>query len=105
MAYILVLCTINDFDKAKSISRELLEKKLIACSNIIPQITSIYTWEDKLVEDTEYLMFLKTKQQLFPEVKEAIMQLHPYDVPEIISVKLDAGSEEYFKWINESVTL
>lgn len=61
MEYILIFCTINDVDKAKMISRTLVEKKLTACVNILPNVTSIYSWKGEIVEDGEYLMIAKTK--------------------------------------------
>lgn len=105
MDYIIVLCTINNLDEAKKISYELLSKKLIACSNIIPHVTSIYEWENKIVEDNEYLMLFKSKQNLFEAIKEKITELHPYDVPEIISIKPDDGSDAYLKWLDNSVII
>lgn len=103
MDKIIVLCTINDFNKAKEISKYLLERKLIACSNIIPQITSMYVWNGEIACDDEYLMLLKSKSELFEELKFQIKKLHPYEVAEIISVKIDNGSNDYLDWIEKVV--
>lgn len=102
MECILVLCTINDLKTAKSISGKLVEEKLAACVNIIPQITSIYFWKNEIVEDSEYLMLIKTKNMHFDELKKRILSLHPYEVPEIISLKIDDGSKSYLDWIGNS---
>lgn len=104
MEYIIVFCTIDNFDRAKEISNNLLEKKLIACANIIPKITSIYQWENKIVEDNEILMIFKTKKSCFEKLKDEIKRLHSYDVPEIISVQLTSGEESYLRWIDKSLS-
>lgn len=102
MEYIIVLCTINDFNQAKEISKIIIEEKLAACVNIIPKISSIYFWNDEIVEDDEYLMIIKTRRNLFKELKLKITQLHPYDVPEIISLNIEDGSKLYLDWIKNS---
>ena len=102
MEYILVLCTIDDLTKAKEISRIIVEDKLAACVNIIPKISSIYFWNEEVTEDEEYLMLIKTRKNLFEELKFKILKLHPYDTPEVISVKIDEGSKNYRDWIGAS---
>lgn len=101
-AYILCLVTIDDLDKAAFIARTLVEKKLVACVNILPQIRSIYTWNGEICDDPERLMIMKTRQDLFGELQAEIKELHPYDVPEIIAVNIDHGLPDYFQWIYES---
>lgn len=103
MEKIIVLCTVNDLAVAKNLSKTLLEKKLIACANIVPQLVSIYEWKGEIVSDSEYLMIFKTKSLLFEELKTEIKSLHPYEVPEIISLKIDNGSKDYFDWIDTVV--
>ncbi len=100
MENILILCTINNIDKAKEISKTLLEEKLVACVNIIPNLTSLYRWDGKICEDSEYLMILKSRSDLFAEVKDKITELHPYEVPEIISVDIKDGNNAYLDWLN-----
>lgn len=102
MEHIIVLCTINDLAAAKEISRKIINDKLAACVNIIPKISSIYYWNDEVVEDEEYLMILKTRKSLFEALKYTIIKLHPYDVPEIISLDISDGSKLYLDWITAS---
>lgn len=103
MEYILIFCTINDIGKAKEISKTLVREKLTACVNILPNVTSIYSWEGEIVQDGEYLMIAKTKKELFKEVKERIIELHPYEVAEVISMDITDGSAPYLDWIKNSV--
>lgn len=103
MDYILIFCTINDLETAKVISRVLVGEKLTACVNIIPKVTSIYFWNDEIVEDGEYLLIAKTKKELFDEVKSMIIELHPYEVAEVISIDINDGSKPYLDWIKNSI--
>lgn len=101
--YNIVLCTVNTRDLANNIAKSLISEKLAACVNISDNITSIYSWDDKIVEDSEILLIIKSKKNLFPKVEAKIKQLHPYEVPEIISIDINAGSSDYLKWLNQSV--
>ncbi len=90
--------------EAEKIAKELVEKKLAACVSIIPNMRSIYSWEGKIEESEEYLMIIKTRGELFEQVKETIKNLHSYKIPEIISLPITHALDEYVRWINE-VTL
>ncbi len=100
MDYILILCTINDKSAAVSIAKVLVEKGLIACANIIPNTNSIYKWDGEVQTDEELLMVMKSKDAHFERVKNEIEMLHPYEVPEVISIPLKFGSEAYLNWID-----
>ena len=102
MEYIIVLCTINDLEKAKEIAKIIVEEKLAACANILPKGTSIYFWKEEVVEDEEYLMIFKTRKMLFEELKFKLLKLHPYDTPEVISVKIEKKKKNYLDWISSS---
>jgi periplasmic divalent cation tolerance protein len=100
---ILVLTTASSKDEARKIGRELVERMLAACVNIVPQVGSIYRWEDKVEETEEWLLIVKTTRAAFELVWEAIKQLHSYDLPECICVSIEDGSTEYLTWIGQSV--
>jgi len=103
MDHIVVFCTTPDVQIAEDIARTIVEEGFAACVNIVSSVRSFYTWEGKLQEDTEALMVIKTKRKLFQSLERRIKDLHPYSVPEIISIQIEEGSKEYLDWIN-SVT-
>jgi periplasmic divalent cation tolerance protein len=94
-----VLSTCAKKDEATKIANDLVQARLAACVNLIPQITSIYRWEDKVEESHEVLMVIKTQSKLFQKVKEAISKKHSYACPEIISLPINQGSKDYLNWL------
>jgi periplasmic divalent cation tolerance protein len=90
-------------EEARKIARELVERRLAACVNIIPQIESIYRWQDKVESAQEWLLLIKTSAAKFAAVRDAIRELHSYDVPECIALKVEDGSTEYLRWLAESL--
>jgi len=98
--FILVITTIDDLESAKKLSRSLVYDKLAGCINIIPKITSIYRWNDKIEEDEEFILFIKTEKSNYKEIENFIKKNHPYEVPEIISINIE-GEEEYLRWLND----
>lgn len=100
---IIVLCTTPDYDCAKKIAQILVEKKLAACCNIIPGLTSVYSWKNKIQEDIESLLLIKSAKQKFELLKEEILLVHPYDLPEIISLDVSEGHKKYLEWVFSSV--
>ena len=103
MNYIVVLCMIDTYEAAKSIARTLVESKLAACVNIVPQITSIYSWKGEIVEDNEFLLIVKSKSEAYDKLESEIKELHSYEVPEIIAFDINKGLPEYLRWIEENV--
>jgi periplasmic divalent cation tolerance protein len=98
----LVFTTAGSNEEARKIARALVERRLAACVNIVPQVQSIYRWEGKLNEAQEWLLVIKTTARVFGRVRDAIRE-HSYDLPECISTSIEDGSEEYLKWIADSV--
>ncbi len=98
---IVVLITTPSQEAAVRIARALLEEKIAACVNIIPSITSLYTWEEAIHEDAEALMLVKTRSDLFDDrLIPAVKAIHPYEVPEIISLPIASGLDSYLNWMN-----
>ena len=86
--------------EAENITHRLLDERLIACANIIGPISSLYWWKDKVEEANEFLVFMKSRQDLFERLSARIKELHSYDVPEIIAVPITAALPSYLNWIN-----
>src|SRR3989304_5463138 len=99
--YVVWMMTAPSEAEAKRIGRTLVEERLVACCNVVPNVTSIYRWKGKICEEEEALCLMKTRKELFDSLKKRIKELHPYEVPEIISLKIKDGLYEYLKWIDE----
>jgi len=102
--YAIVFTTFPDRKTAEKICRKLVEQKLVACSQIINGITSIYHWNKKIEKSKECLCLLKTEKRLFNEVKNAIVSMHPYKIPEIIAVDISHIEEKYRQWIEDTIS-
>lgn len=102
MNFIMVYCTIDTADNAKNIAKSLVQEKLAACVNILPSVYSIYKWENEVTEDSEFLLLIKTKKDLFDKLKNRITELHPYSIPEIIGVDISYCSEAYLSWLKSN---
>ena len=97
---ILVLVTAPDQESANLIAKALLEEKLAACVNILPGLTSLYNWEGELQDEQEVQLFIKTRLDLLEgKIIPLILELHPYDLPEIIAILVVGGSSPYLDWI------
>jgi len=102
--YRVVFVTVPNEDAALAVASAVLEKKLAACVNIVPAVRSLYWWEGRICDDCELLCIIKTKSAQFDALAEAVRSVHPYKVPEIISLPISAGSSDYLKWIDENIT-
>ena len=99
----IVLCSAGSEDEARKIARHLVDERLAACVNIIPWIESIYRWQGKLESSGEWLLLIKTTVERFPAVRDAIRDLHSYELPECIAISIEDGSSGYLEWIAQSV--
>jgi len=100
----IVLVTCATLEEARKIARGVVEKRLAACVNIVTHaVESFYTWEGKLENNSEYLLMIKTSEERLTELQQEVMGLHSYDSPEFVVLPIVAGSEEYLKWLAESV--
>ena len=100
----IVLTTAGSQDEARKIAHALVERKLAACVNIIPQIESIYRWQGKVESATEWLLIVKTQASAFPQVQDAICELHSYELPECLLIEIPDGSTDYLSWIVNNVS-
>jgi periplasmic divalent cation tolerance protein len=100
---LIVLSTCGSEEEADKIAQHLVETHLAACVNVIPQIKSIYRWQEKVESAPEWLLLVKTTDEKFVQVRDAIHSLHSYDLPECIAISIDNGSAPYLQWINDNV--
>lgn len=98
---VVVFVTSKDAAESEKIAHALVEKRLAACVNILPQIRSFYRWEGKIQDDPEYLMVIKTSRELFSAVRAEVERLHSYHVPEVICLPIVEGSSNYLTWLGE----
>ena len=101
--YIMIFSTCPGSITAKQIAQDLVANSRAACVNVIPGVHSYFKWGNKVDVKEEYLLVIKTRAELFEQVKKDILSLHPYELPEIIAVPIQNGSKEYLAWINENV--
>lgn len=101
--YIQVTTTTETRQQAHAIAQYLVEAKLAACVQITGPITSIYRWNGKVENTQEWLCLIKTQDDLYNKVEEAIKSLHPYETPEIIATPIIKGSKEYMNWIDDEL--
>jgi|SRR5271165_1480571 len=98
----IVLTTAGSVDEARRIAETLVDRKLAACVNIIPKVVSIYRWKGKVEEAEEWILLIKTVSAFEP-VRDAILEMHSYELPECMSVTIEDGSPEYLKWLDDSM--
>jgi periplasmic divalent cation tolerance protein len=96
---VVVLVTTPTPERAAEIARALVEERLAACGNVLPGIRSIYRWEGKVQDEEEALLVLKTTRARFDALRDRVLALHPYQVPEVVALAIDAGSAPYLAWL------
>jgi periplasmic divalent cation tolerance protein len=99
-----VLSTAPRVEDAEFIARELVERRLAACVNVLPPISSIYRWRGEVERAEEVLMVVKTTEDRFEAVRDAIVKGHSHDVPEVLALEVKAGHAPYLAWLDESVS-
>lgn len=100
---LVVFCSVPNLETAEGIARALVEESLAACVNVVPSVTSVYRWEGKVTVDSELLLVIKTRGERYAALEARVLELHPYDVPEVIAVGVERGSPRYLDWLAESV--
>ncbi len=97
---LLVLTNCPDPETADAIARALVESRLAACVNRLAPVASVYRWQGEIESATEVPLLIKCTRERYPAVEQAIRELHPYSVPEIIGVPLTAGYAPYLRWVD-----
>lgn len=101
MAVIAVLTNLPDSESAFNLARKLVQMRLAACANVLSPATSFYRWEGREEQAVEYPVLIKSTDARYPELEQAIRNLHPYAVPEIVSWPLVHGLPEYLRWVEQ----
>ncbi|HKK13683.1 MAG TPA: divalent-cation tolerance protein CutA [Gammaproteobacteria bacterium] len=99
---LIVLCTVPDGETAAAIAARLVKDSLAACVNILPAVTSVYVWDGEVQNDAEQLLVIKTRSGVFQALEKAVLELHPYELPEIIAVPIQYGLSGYLTWIDQT---
>lgn len=100
-----ILSTFPDAEAAASAGRALVGERLAACVNIVPGLRSIYSWEGQVHDDAEVLAVIKTRPERYQALEERLVQIHPYDCPEVLALDVKEGHESYLDWVVERTTL
>lgn len=102
---IVVLTTVATSEEAVQLVRALLERRIIACGTILPGARSLYRWEGKIADEPEVMVMLKTRSARIESLEMAFADLHPYKVPELLALSVEAGTQKYLAWISGETTL
>ena len=103
MAYQLLISTCPDMGSAEALAEMLLRERLAACVNILPGARSLYIWQGELQRDEEHVLLIKTREECLAALQQALLAQHPYELPELIAVPIEHGSEAYLNWITQQV--
>ena len=94
-----VLASVPDLEVGRRLARTLLQERLIACANLVPGVTSLYRWEGAVQEEDESLVVMKTRSELVPRLIARIPELHPYELPEVLALRVADGLPAYCRWV------
>lgn len=98
-----VLTTAPDLEVAQRLGGVVVEERLAACANVVPGVTSIFWWNGALEREREVLVIFKTTNERVEALRQRVVELHPYDVPEVLAVTVDKGHEAYLDWVRAEV--
>jgi periplasmic divalent cation tolerance protein len=93
----------NEADAAR-VARVLVEERLVACAQLVPGARSIYRWQDEVREDAEVVVLMKTRKQDWTALLSRLHELHPYETPECVAVRVAAGAPKYMAWLDEALS-
>src|SRR5262245_25247022 len=100
---LIVFVTCESRGEAEKIAQTLVSEQLAACVNVLPGVRSCYVWEEKLTWSEEVLLVIKTTRGRFGQLEERVRGVHSYQVPEVVGVPIEEGSEAYLAWVDRSV--
>lgn len=100
---LVVLSTVETAEDAERLARDLVDRRLAACVNILPGVRSIYRWKGRTEAASERLLVIKTRAERFDALREALVSQHPYELPEVVALPLAAGHAPYLAWLDGSV--
>lgn len=99
---LVALSTVASLEDAERIAHAVVERRLAACVNVLPQVVSVYRWKGSVAREEERLLVIKTTADRFEALRQAIVELHPYELPELIALPIQAGHEPYLAWLDAS---
>ena len=100
---VVAFSTVGSGEDAERIARTLVERRLAACVNVVPGLVSIYRWKGAVERDEERLLIIKTRAERLEGLRAALLELHPYELPELIALPIEGGHPPYLAWLDESV--
>ena len=100
---LVVLVTAPSEAMALELGQRLVDDRLAACVSVMPGVTSIFMWEGKREEASEALLVIKTRAERYPALQQRVLELHPYSVPEVLALAVEAGAPAYLRWVQDSV--
>ena len=104
-AAVVVLTTLATEDEAVALVRALLDRRLVACGTVLPAGRSLYRWEGRVADEREVVVLLKTRRERLGDLERTFAELHPYTVPELLALPVEAGTQKYLAWISGETTL
>ncbi len=100
---LIVLTTTPNIEEAEDLARKIIEAKLAACVQVLPQMKSFYFWENAVQVDSEHLLFIKTLAEKIDELERFIQSNHSYEIPEIVAIPAEKVSGNYLNWLVENI--
>lgn len=100
---VVALSTVGTAEDAERIARALVERRLAACVSVVPGLLSVYRWKGAVESAEERLLVIKTRADRLAALREALVSLHPYEVPELLTLPVEEGHPPYLAWLDESV--
>ena len=97
--FCIAMVTVGNPEEGERIANALVDERLAACCSLVPGVRSVYRWKDEVHRDEETLIVIKTRRERFEELRKRVLELHSYEVPEIIALPIVAGHEPYLNWI------